>query len=244
MPAAASPQAAPVVIAQVLPAATTPSPVPAAPELPGEPRYRGRRLVVLYFDVRSMSTDDLAHVRSSAQTIVGSRIADTDLAAIMTDAGDLKVVQDFTDDRSRLIHQIESLQGSGAENTASRLSALQSAAKMLGTLPEKKALVYFGSGAMRNGTMAWGIEQGFVFQVYFGSGAMRNGTADDAQLRATIDAALHANVAFYPVDVSGLREGAFLRAEVAETVVRASAQAPYPYRLSMNGTPGQKVGPV
>jgi hypothetical protein len=51
---------------------------------------------------------------------------------------------------------------------------------MLGTLPEKKALVYFASGMSLSGT------------------------DNQAQLRATINAAIRGNVAFYPVDSRGL----------------------------------------
>ena len=65
-------------------------------------------------------------------------------------------------------------------NTDRQLSSLEDAVKMLATLPEKKALVYFGSGVTRNGI------------------------DNDAQLRATINAALRSNVSFYPVDARGL----------------------------------------
>jgi VWFA-related protein/TonB family protein len=228
--AAQQPRAALAEMAQ----APAPPTIKASPaqeqELPkpaGELLYAGHSLKVLYFDLQSLSPDDLVHVRNSAQTIVGSRLADGDLAAIMTNTGAVKVVQDFTGDRSLLIQRIESLQGSnaqsGAGNSGQQLVSLEAAVKMLGALPEKKALIYFG-GAMT-----------------------RNGTASGAQFRATISAALGANVAFYPVDVGGLREGIFLRtevAEMAETVVSASAQAPYPYRLSMAATPVQRVDPV
>ena len=51
---------------------------------------------------------------------------------------------------------------------------------MLGSLNEKKALVYFASGMTRNG--------------------MDN----QAQLQATINAAIRSNVSFYPIDARGL----------------------------------------
>ncbi|MDE3148266.1 MAG: VWA domain-containing protein, partial [Acidobacteriota bacterium] len=59
-------------------------------------------------------------------------------------------------------------------------SALQTAAKMLGGLSEKKSLIYFASG-------------------------MRlNGVDNQAQLHATIDAAIRAGVSFWPIDARGL----------------------------------------
>jgi len=65
-------------------------------------------------------------------------------------------------------------------NTDRKLSALESAVKYLGTLPEKKALVYLSAGVGRTGV------------------------ENQAQLRATINWAIRSNVAFYPVDARGL----------------------------------------
>ena len=65
-------------------------------------------------------------------------------------------------------------------NTDRQLTALETAVKMLSSLPEKKALVYFSSGIQRSG--------------------MDN----DAQLRATINAAIRSNVTVYTIDARGL----------------------------------------
>ena len=60
------------------------------------------------------------------------------------------------------------------------MGALQTAVKMLGTLNEKKALIYFASGLNLNGT------------------------DNQAQLHATVNAAIRADVSFYPIDSRGL----------------------------------------
>src|ERR1700760_237513 len=65
-------------------------------------------------------------------------------------------------------------------NTDRQLSALQTAAKMLSQLQEKKSLIYFASGLRLNGV------------------------DNLAQLHATIDAAIRAGVSFWPVDARGL----------------------------------------
>jgi VWFA-related protein len=65
-------------------------------------------------------------------------------------------------------------------NTDRKLSALESAAKMLASLPEKKALVYFSSGVGKTGV------------------------ENQSQLRATVNAAVRSNVSFYPIDARGL----------------------------------------
>src|SRR6202022_4424167 len=54
------------------------------------------------------------------------------------------------------------------------------AAKQLGMFPEKKALVYFSSGVGKTGV------------------------ENESQLRSTVNAAVRANVAFYPIDARGL----------------------------------------
>ena len=65
-------------------------------------------------------------------------------------------------------------------NTDRQLSALQTAASMLQALPEQKSLVYFASGLRLNGV------------------------DNQAQLRATVNASIRANVSIYPVDARGL----------------------------------------
>jgi VWFA-related protein len=65
-------------------------------------------------------------------------------------------------------------------NTDRKLGALESAAKMLASLPEKKALVYFSSGVGKTGV------------------------ENQSQLRSTVNAAVRSNVSFYPVDARGL----------------------------------------
>src|SRR5437870_12994922 len=65
-------------------------------------------------------------------------------------------------------------------NTDRQLAALQTAVNMLRSVNEAKSLVYFASGLRLNGT------------------------DNQAQLRATINAAIRSNVAFFPVDARGL----------------------------------------
>src|SRR5439155_14774068 len=71
-------------------------------------------------------------------------------------------------------------------NTDRQLSALQTAVKMLGSLNEKKVLVYFASGLRLNGV------------------------DNQAQFQATVNAAIRANVSFFPIDARGLVAQALL----------------------------------
>ncbi len=65
-------------------------------------------------------------------------------------------------------------------NTDRKLTALETAVRMLGSLPEKKALVYFSSGVGKTGT------------------------ENQSQLKSTVNAAIRSNVSFYPIDARGL----------------------------------------
>jgi VWFA-related protein len=197
-PAAAA--AAPVVKAAVS--------TPIAPAPKGEVKYKDRRLLVLFFDQAGMAAADQLRAQKAALKFLNGQIAKSDLVAVMTYVTSLNVLQDFTADRDRLIQVVKSLSmgengmangstGDDSEgdtgaaytqddsefnifNTDRKLAALESAVKMLGSLPEKKALVYFASGMQLNGI------------------------DNQAQLRATVNAAIRSNVAFYPVDARGL----------------------------------------
>jgi VWFA-related protein len=181
-----------------------------APSKPGEVKYQDRRLMVMFFDMSSMPIQDQVRAETAALKFVKGQLTKSDLMAVMTFSSDLKVLQDFTDDRDALNKAIKSLQiGEGSDlaangatgtddeedtgaafqqddtefnifNTDRKLAALESAAKMLGALSEKKALVHFASGVEKTGT------------------------ENEAQLRSTINAAIRNNVAFYPIDARGL----------------------------------------
>jgi VWFA-related protein len=197
-------------------AAPAPSAGPAAPPPvayqiaappPGDTRYRDRRLIVLYFDLTAMPPPDLTRAYAAARKFIAQQIQPQDLVAIMTfQGGAVKVKHDFTADRGeleevflRLIYG-DDLDGDGIPDvtpdtgtafgqddaefnildTDRQLSALQTAATMLRPLPEQKSLVYFASGLRLNGV------------------------DNQAQLRATTNAAIRANVAIFPVDARGL----------------------------------------
>lgn len=179
-----------------------------SPSSTAEIRYKDRRLMVLYFDLAGMPVADQYRAQQSALKYLNTNMSASDVVAVMTYATTLNVLQDFTSDRDRLTEVIRSIgvgetgmangstgddseADSGAAftaddsefnmfNTDRKLAGLESAVKMLRSLPEKKALVYFASGMSKTGI------------------------DNQAQLRGTINAAIRANVAFYPVDARGL----------------------------------------
>lgn len=203
-------QAADAVRAAPAAAATPPRPPEEqhqiSPSAPGDIRYRDRRLLVLYFDLSAMPPNDLMRAYGAGQKFIATQMKAQDLVAIMTfQGGAVKVKHDFTGDRAQLQEVFDTLiygddkDGDGISdatdtgtafgqddaefnilNTDRQLSALQTAATMLRSLPEQKSLVYFASGLRLNGV------------------------DNQAQLRATTNAAIRANVAIFPVDARGL----------------------------------------
>ena len=197
------------VVAAAAPPAVKPlTAIEIAPEKPGDLKYRDKRLMVMFFDMTSMPIQDQMRAQAAALKFLNTQMTASDLMAIMTFASDIKVVEVFTDDRDALTQDIKKLvigEGQGLDETVSddsasdtgaafqqddtefnifntdrQLSALESAVKMLASLNEKKALVYFASGMTRNGL------------------------DNQAQLQATINAAIRSNVSFYPIDARGL----------------------------------------
>lgn len=186
--------ATPAVTVQTAPANQDSTPPPS------DARYRDRRLLVLFFDMVNTFPPDQFRAFSAAQQFIRSQMKARDLIAIMTfQKGVVSVLQDFTDDRDALLGALSKLMypdendntdpvgvfgRDGSEfnifNNDRQLSALQTAVTMLHSVNEQKSLVYFASGLRLNGV------------------------DNQAQLRATINGAIRANVSFYPVDARGL----------------------------------------
>jgi VWFA-related protein len=187
---------------------TTATAARITPAQAGEIKYKDRRLMVLFFDLAGMTVADQIRAQQAASKFLKTQMTKSDMVAVMTYSTTLSVLQDFTDDRDLLTKVVRELPigetamsngstGSDSEgdsgaaytaddsefnifNTDRKLAALESASKMLAGLSEKKALVYFASGMSRTGI------------------------DNQAQLRATVNAAVRGNVAFYPVDARGL----------------------------------------
>jgi VWFA-related protein len=178
------------------------------PEAPGDLKYRNRRLLVLYFDLTTMPPTDQFRTFDAAEKFITKQMKAADLLAIIKYDGEaVRVLVDFTDKRDDLLMAINKMvmadQGLDEVNTDAdasdtgsafgeddsefnlfntnrQLAALQTAVRMLGSLNEKKVLVYFSSGLQLNGI------------------------DNQAQFQATTNAAIRANTVFYTIDARGL----------------------------------------
>jgi VWFA-related protein len=169
---------------------------------PGDARYENRRLMVLFFDTTASPPPDQLRSFTAADKFIRTQMKGPDLVSIIVFTnGAVDVLQGFTDNREQLLEVLQKLeypddqdntaadttgafgQDSGEFNlfnTDRQLAALQTAVNMLKPLPEKKSLVYFSSGLNLSGT------------------------DNQAQLRATTNAAVRANVSIFSVDARGL----------------------------------------
>jgi VWFA-related protein len=139
-----------------------------------------RRSMCLFFDLSSRSAPEQVRARDYAIKFVEERTK-ADTVAIMARTTELRMVQDFTADHDALIAALRKIvpsieSAAPSRDADTRLRALQDAAAMLAPVAGKKSLVYFSTAMLRNG-------------------------ADPAQTKATVDAAVRANVALYPIDL-------------------------------------------
>jgi VWFA-related protein len=180
-----------------------------APESLDNERYKNRRLLALYFDMTALPPPDQLRALSAAEQFIRTQMTAADRIALLRyNGGSVDILQDFTDDRNRLLSILETMvvgEGQGSAdsvddassadigaafgqddsefnvfNTDRQLSALQTAARMLGNVNEKKSLIYFASGLRLNGI------------------------DNQAQMHATADTAIKAGVSIWTVDARGL----------------------------------------
>ena len=180
-----------------------------SPESVDNERYKNRRLLAIYFDMSTMNPADQMRALAAAEQFIRTQMTTVDLVSILRyQGGSVDILQDFSADRNKLLSILETMvvgEGQGSAetiddassadtgaafgqddtefnvfNTDRQLSALETAAKMLGQLNEKKSLIYFASGLRLNGI------------------------DNQAQMHATVDAAIKAGVSFWPIDARGL----------------------------------------
>ncbi|HKF23277.1 MAG TPA: VWA domain-containing protein [Candidatus Angelobacter sp.] len=195
------------------PAAPGSSIAPSKPLLTrkdAEEALSNRRVIVLFFDLSSMGPDETQRAVDAAKKYVQTKMTGADMIAIVSLASSLRLDQDFTDDRARLLRILNRYthsEGQGMDNgstgdadgieesgnaytpdeteynqfnTDRKLQALQSICQVLSRFNQKKSLIYFSSGMTQTG--------------------IENQTA----LRAAINTAVKANVAIYTLDARGL----------------------------------------
>jgi VWFA-related protein len=171
---------------------------------------RNHRLIVMFFDLTSMQSEDLERSVDAAQAFLRTKMQPADLVALVSLGDTLNVDQDFTADKSALINEVGVYNGTEGQgfaqganantnqvedttaytpdegeyndlNTDRELFALRAISKSLERINEKKSLLYFSGGISRDG-----IE-------------------NEASLRSAINSAVRADLSIYSVDTRGLQ---------------------------------------
>jgi VWFA-related protein len=191
------------------------------PEVNADQLLQDHRLLVFFFDLSSMQPDELMRALKASGDFMAHRMTPADLVAVVTYSSSLRVVQDFTNNRDALTKTLRAIlvgeessnlatsgtigeaggtDANGMEivtqdvsdafapdetefnifNTDQKLAAIESLATMLRQVPGRKNVIHFSSGISRTGQ------------------------ENQAQLRATIDAANQADVSLYTMDARGL----------------------------------------
>ena len=65
--------------------------------------------MVMFFDMTSMPIQDQMRAQTAAKKFIKTQMTKSDLMAIMTFSSDVKVVEDFTDDRDVLLKDVKGL---------------------------------------------------------------------------------------------------------------------------------------
>jgi VWFA-related protein len=197
-------------------AAPPPAAAPAAeaPTPMTSDALAGHRLITLLFDISSMQPDDVQRAVDSAKKYVNEKMSAADLVAVVTVGSMLTVLTDFTPDRTKVDTALSTLaftDGTATEAPAAATAATdeQAAAATESAETEVSELDVFNNDIRLRALKALAealspIEQKKAI-IYFSAGMQRSGQDNQVELRAAINAAVRAHVAFYPIDTRGLQ---------------------------------------
>jgi VWFA-related protein len=176
---------------------------------------RDRRLLVLFFDLTSMESDDLIRAHDAAQKFLDKQMTAADLVSIVVYGNRLSVWADFTNDRKVLAKAVSHL----TDTASSQLADNPYAAAQNG---EYDVQEYTGAAYTADETEfnVFNTDQklaaveglanvlaaipGRKAIVQFTGGITQTGEENRTELRAATDAANLADVSIYSIDARGL----------------------------------------
>jgi VWFA-related protein len=176
---------------------------------------RDRRLIVLFFDLTSMQTDDLIRAHDAADKFVKQQMTKADVVAVVVFSTHLNVLANFTNDRAVLNKAIAQLTPDNSANLASPLYAAAANGEYdvqeytgAAYTPDETEFNVFNTdqklAAVEGLADVLGGIPGRKAMVEFTGGITQTGEENRTQLRAATDAANRADVSIYSIDSRGL----------------------------------------
>ncbi len=176
---------------------------------------RNHRMIVLFFDLTSMETDDLTRAHDSALKFVRKQMTPADLVAVITFSSRLSVLANFTNDHAVLEKAIAQIVPGVSSDLASPLFAAAqngetSVQEYTGAAytPDETEFNVFNTdqklAAVEGLADVLGAIPGRKAMVEFTGGLTQTGEENRAELRAATDAANRADVSIYSIDARGL----------------------------------------
>jgi VWFA-related protein len=190
------------------------SPTPVPQETLDE-EIRNRRMLVLFFDLSSMQTDDLLRAHDAALKFVKTQMSPADLVAVVVYNTKLTVWADFTNDKAKLEKAIGNLTPEAATQMADNLYAaaqngeydVQEYTGAAYTADETEFNVFNTDeklAALEGLSNVLGAIPGRKALIEFTGGITQTGEENRTELRAATDAANLADVSIYSIDARGL----------------------------------------
>jgi VWFA-related protein len=178
-------------------------------------QVRDRRMLVLFFDLTSMQTDDVLRARDAALKFIQKQMSKADLVGVVTYGVRLSVWADFTNDRAMLEKAIKRLTPGVSSQLADNLYApaqngesdVQEYTGAAYTADETEFNVFNTDqklAAVQGLANVLGAIPGRKAIIQFTSGITQTGEENRTQLRAATDAANRADVSIYSIDSRGL----------------------------------------
>src|SRR5580698_5670730 len=176
---------------------------------------RDRRLIVLFFDLTSMQTDDLMRAHDAADKFVKQQMTKADVVAVVVFSTRINVLANFTNDRTVLHKAIALLTPDNSANLASPLYAAATNGEYdvqeysgAAYSPDETEFNVFNTDqkleAVEGLADVLGGIPGRKALVEFTGGITQTGEENRTQLRAATDAANRADVSIYSIDSRGL----------------------------------------
>jgi VWFA-related protein len=176
---------------------------------------RDRRMIVLFFDMTSMETDDILRAHTAAQKFLQQQMTPADLVSVVVFGTRLTVLSNFTNDKTALDKAVAQIvPGAASQITNPLYAAAQNGEYDVqqytgdAYTPDETEFNVFNTdqklAAVEGLVNVLASLPGRKAVVEFTGGITQTGEENRAELRAATDAANRADVSIYSIDARGM----------------------------------------